>query len=101
MTAFGQVAGYSQHANGTYRAFLSSGGSLVDIGDLGGGSAVAYAINDLGQVVGSAVTSGHANHPFLYSNGQMIDLGTLGSPDNNSWWNSAQGASITKARRLG
>ena len=91
INAFGQVAGYSQNANGTYRAFVSNGGRLTDIGDLGGGSAVAYAINDLGQVVGSSVTSGHANHPFLYSNGQMIDLGTLGSPDGNSWWNSAQG----------
>ena len=64
---------------------------MIDIGDLGGGSAVAYAINDVGQVVGSAVTSDGSNHPFLYSNGAMTDLGTLGSPDGNAWWNSAQG----------
>jgi probable HAF family extracellular repeat protein len=64
---------------------------MTNIGDLGGGSAVAYAINDAGQVVGSAVTADGSNHPFLYSNGHMIDLGTLGSPEGNSWWNSAQG----------
>jgi probable HAF family extracellular repeat protein len=62
----------------------------VNIGDLGGGSAVAYGLNDSGQVVGSAVTALGANHPFLYSNGQMTDLGTLGSPNNVDWWNSAQ-----------
>jgi probable HAF family extracellular repeat protein len=91
INASGQVAGYSQNAAGTYRAFISSADTLSDIGDLGGGSAVAYAVNDLGQVVGSAVTAGHANHPFLYSNDQMIDLGTLGSPEGVDWWNSAQG----------
>jgi probable HAF family extracellular repeat protein len=87
----GQVAGYSENSQGTYRAFVSQAQSLVDIGDLGGGSAVAYAINDAGDVVGSAVTKSGGNHPFLYSNGKMTDLGTLGSPDGNSWWNSAQG----------
>jgi len=36
----GQIAGYSQNAAGTYRAFLATGGKLTDIGDLGGRSAV-------------------------------------------------------------
>src|SRR5437588_107114 len=61
------------------------------ITDLGGGSAVAYGINDVGQVVGSAVTADLSNHPFLYTGGKMIDLGTLGSPKGSSWWNVAQG----------
>ena len=91
----GQIAGYSTNASKTYRAFLSSGGTiggtLTDIGDLGGGSAVAYGLNDAGQIVGSAVTTDGSNHPFIYSNGVMTDLGTLGSPDGNAWWNSAQG----------
>jgi len=63
---------------------------LIDIGDLGGGSAVAYALNDAGQVVGSAVTTDGSNHPFLYSSGQMTDLGTLGSRDSGEW-NTATG----------
>jgi probable HAF family extracellular repeat protein len=83
------VAGYSQNSSQAYRAFLSSGSTLTDIGDLGGGSAVAYGLNDLGFVVGSAVTAKGENHPFLYRNGRMTDLGTLGS-SNNDWWNSAQ-----------
>jgi probable HAF family extracellular repeat protein len=64
---------------------------MTDIGDLGGGSAVAYGLNDSGQVVGSAVTADGSNHPFLYSNGTMTDLGTLGSPGGNDWWNVATG----------
>jgi len=93
----GQIAGYSENAQGAYRAFISQGQSLVDIGDLGGGSAVAYAINDSGEVVGSAVTPDGSNHPFLYSNGKMTDLGTLGSPAGNDWWNSAQGVNNSGA----
>src|SRR5277367_1983209 len=34
INASGQVAGYSQNSVGTYRAFLSSGSTLTDIGDL-------------------------------------------------------------------
>src|SRR5690348_17601177 len=34
----GQVAGYSTNSAGTYRAFVSTGNNLMDIGDLGGGS---------------------------------------------------------------
>jgi probable HAF family extracellular repeat protein len=90
INASGQIAGYSENAKETYRAFVATGGILTDIGDLGGGSAVAYAINDAGQVVGSAVTADGSNHPFLYSNGTMTDLGTLGSPNGNGWWNVAQ-----------
>jgi len=63
-------------------------GQLVDIGDLGGGSATAYSLNDSGLVVGSSyLADGGGAHPFLYSNGKMIDLGTLGGQG----WNSANG----------
>jgi probable HAF family extracellular repeat protein len=50
--------------------------TLTDLGELGGGSSEAHAINELGQVVGrSAVTTG-AFHPFL-NDGTPNDLGTL------------------------
>ena len=50
-----------------------------DLGNLGGSSAVPWAINAEGDIVGSATpASGGLNHPFLYTHGQMLDLGTLG-----------------------
>jgi len=50
--------------------------TLTDLGELGGGSSEAHAINELGHVVGrSAVTTGEF-HPFL-NDGAASDLGTL------------------------
>ncbi len=60
-------------------AFLYSGGTMTDLGTLGGSNSLATAINKHGQIVGWAQTAGNAaHHAFLYSNGQMTDLGTLG-----------------------
>ncbi len=67
------------------RAFLwSSGQGMVDLGDLGGGHSVAYAINDAGQVVGRSWLSaaipdyGFPYRAFLWTSGQgMRNLGSL------------------------
>ena len=59
--------------------FLYRHGLMRDLGTLGGSSAAATAINDVGEIVGwSSTTSNAETHPFLYSNGTMTDLGTLG-----------------------
>jgi probable HAF family extracellular repeat protein len=75
-------------------AFLYSGGSMIDLGTLGGinSSSDAFGINADGQVVGVSWTvvdlSGGGisatGEAFLYSGGVMTDLGTLGAPGNGA-----------------
>ena len=80
----GQIAGYAtttSSATGPEHAFLlDAGGSMEDLGTLGGDSQ-ATAINNMGQVVGYSVagtTAGSPDHAFLWSStGGMQDLGTL------------------------
>ena len=50
------------------------GGTLTDLGTLGGTNSHAYGMNAAGQVVGDADTAGGATHAFLYSGGVMTDL---------------------------
>lgn len=69
------------------RAFIWSGGTLRDLGTLGGKSALPEAINNNGDIAGSLeVVSAHPAHcasstaqtevhPFIYSGGKVADLG--------------------------
>jgi probable HAF family extracellular repeat protein len=72
------VVGYAPNSgNTTSVAFLYSGGTMHDLGTLGGVFAFAKAINDSDLVVGSGQTSSEQTHAFLYD-GSLHDLGTLG-----------------------
>lgn len=72
----GQVVGESSG-----KAFRYSGGTMLDLGTLGGTSAVAYGINNSGVVVGASTVMSGASHAFSW-NGVQQDLGTvtIGTP---------------------
>ena len=77
----GQIVGWSWNSNNAGHAFLDSGGTMQDLGTLGGTASGATAINNSGQVVGNSTTTTASSppaHAFLYSDGSMQDLGTFG-----------------------
>lgn len=49
---------------------------MSNLGDLGGGSAVAHDVNEPGQIVGAS-SNGTVTHPFVWWQDQMHDLGTV------------------------
>ncbi len=89
----GQIVGYSEDSNRVVRAFLYSGGTMIDIGtlpdDTGG---QAYAINNNGQIVGNSTGGSGGSPGFLYSGGTMYDLLTL--IDSGSDWTSLKPVKI-------
>jgi len=59
-------------------AAVFSGGTVSDLGTLGGNTSKALGINDSGITVGDAAGAGQSyNHAFYYD-GTMHDMGTLG-----------------------
>jgi probable HAF family extracellular repeat protein len=70
-------------ANFPSRAFVAVGGSLTDLGTLGGLNSGASGINSAGTIVGWANRSNGVAHAFSYSSGTMTDLSSL-EPDGSS-----------------
>ena len=98
INASGQVVGVSETS--TYdHAFLYSGGSMGDLGTLGGGNSVASGINDAGQVAGwSKISDSGPYHAFLYSGAIMHDLDTLGGTNSYAYGINAGGQMVGAAQ---
>jgi probable HAF family extracellular repeat protein len=86
-------AGYSSAPQADSHAFLYSGGTMTDLGTLGGQYACANGINNNGQVVGESwLDATETMHAFLYEAGTMTDLNDLIAP--NSGWILTTAAAI-------
>lgn len=83
INAKGQVA-FTEVVGDSFRARFYDGRTIRDIGDLGGGTATAVALNDHGQVTGYSPLTATLNsplHAFFWSAGTgMIDI-FAGQPD--------------------
>lgn len=78
LSAFGSMSTRFYAAAAATGAKIPAGGEryrITELGTLGGSSAMAYGLNNLGQVVGtSAIAQAPVNHAFLWEAGRMIDL---------------------------
>jgi probable HAF family extracellular repeat protein len=78
------IAGQADTPN-TSRAVLSfQGGSIQDLGDLGGGFAWATDVNEGGDAVGGSMIAGGFSRAVLWTAGTIVDLGTLGGDHSYS-----------------
>jgi probable HAF family extracellular repeat protein len=82
----GRIAGWRGPWSGPNRAFLwtpttarGTVGTVLDLGDLGGGAAEARGMNQSGQIVGSSTTASGAVHAFLWEGGSIHELPSSGT----------------------
>ena len=78
ITTGGLAAGYEMVGPSQPHAVLFAGGTMRDLGTLGGDASLANAVGSDGLVVGWARLPDATRHAFLYRGGAMEDLGTLG-----------------------
>jgi len=65
--------------------------SVVDLGTLGGSSAIAYKINDSGTAVGWAQTPDGSQHAFVSNGGGLQDLSPFANSNTHAYGINAAG----------
>jgi probable HAF family extracellular repeat protein len=71
----GAIVGWCKNASGEQRATLWAGGTIHDLGSLGGSRSAAVCINDRGQIAGFSATPDGEDHAFFWQDGVMTDIG--------------------------
>ena len=71
---------YGGYGHSAEHGFVNIGGTLTDIGDIGGGARTnteAFSINNADQVTGYSTAADGTIHAILYGGGVLTDLGTF------------------------
>jgi probable HAF family extracellular repeat protein len=90
----GGIVGYSDIGTGHFRAFRY-GGSLQNLGTLGGSDSYGMGINNTGTVVGGSTTTSGYLHAYVDALGSsMVDLGTLGGSSSFAYGVNASGSVV-------
>ncbi|MCP5157108.1 MAG: hypothetical protein H6983_23220 [Ectothiorhodospiraceae bacterium] len=106
INASGQVVGWSSlvvPGGGIERhAVLRAGGTVTDLGTLGGSSSFAISINDAGTIAGYSTIACATppfcdQHAFVGSVGGLTDLGTLGGATSRAFAINASGQVVGEA----
>jgi len=111
----GQVAGWALvdssvnpiTSQPTQHPFLWQNDRMIDLGTLGGTSAVVgslqdpgsgASLNNRGQVIGTSNLEGDlTHHPFLWDKAVLTDLGTLGGNSGEAYWINNGGEVVGRA----
>jgi len=78
--------------------WLWVGGTLTDLGSLGGILTQPTTINSARQIAGVALSAGLNSRAFLWQLGILTDLGTLGGTDALAWSINDAGAVVGQAK---
>lgn len=74
----GQIAGAFAPTPDGVHPFLWECGRFIDLGTLGGPTAVPTGLNSWGEVIGRSFTDSMDQHGFIWRHGHLQDIGTLG-----------------------
>ena len=84
LIAGGYTQGTPLYSTTHLGVFLSTNGTITDLGTMGGENAYFGGLNASGAIVGSIYRADRTSYAFLYHNGTTTDLNTL-LPANSGW----------------